>query len=50
MAHATAGSAPPLLPDSGWITHLTGQLEPFSFGAPATFPRYAAGMIREAPW
>jgi hypothetical protein len=32
VACATAGSAPPLLPDSGWITHLTGQLELFSFG------------------
>jgi hypothetical protein len=49
VAYATADSGPPLLPDSGWITHLTGQLELFLFGAPATFPRYAAGMIREGP-
>ena len=33
VAYATAGTGPPLLLDSGWITHLTGQLELFSFGA-----------------
>ena len=33
VAYATAGSGPPLLIDTGWVTHLTGQLELFSFGA-----------------
>ncbi len=28
-----AGTGPPLLCDSGWITHLRGQLELYSFGA-----------------
>jgi pimeloyl-ACP methyl ester carboxylesterase/DNA-binding CsgD family transcriptional regulator len=34
VAYSTAGSGPPLLCDSGWVTHLTGQLALFSF---ATF-------------
>ena len=33
VAYSTAGAGPPLLCDSGWITHLHGQLEMFSFGA-----------------
>ena len=33
MAYSTVGAGPPLLCDSGWITHLRGQLELFSFGA-----------------
>ena len=33
MAYATVGSGPPLLIDTGWVTHLTGQLELFSFAA-----------------
>jgi pimeloyl-ACP methyl ester carboxylesterase/DNA-binding CsgD family transcriptional regulator len=33
VAYATAGTGPPLLIDTGWVTHLTGQLELFSFGA-----------------
>ena len=33
VAYSTAGTGPPLLCDSGWITHLRGQLELFSFGA-----------------
>ena len=33
VAYSTAGTGPPLLCDSGWITHLNGQLELFSFGA-----------------
>jgi pimeloyl-ACP methyl ester carboxylesterase len=33
VAYATAGTGPPLLLDTGWVTHLTGQLELFSFGA-----------------
>jgi pimeloyl-ACP methyl ester carboxylesterase/DNA-binding CsgD family transcriptional regulator len=33
VAYSTAGTGPPLLFDSGWITHLHGQLELFSFGA-----------------
>jgi pimeloyl-ACP methyl ester carboxylesterase/DNA-binding CsgD family transcriptional regulator len=32
VAYSTAGTGPPLLCDSGWITHLNGQLELFSFG------------------
>ncbi len=32
VAYSTAGSGPALLCDSGWITHLRGQLELFSFG------------------
>src|SRR5262252_1582386 len=34
VAYSTAGAGPPLLCDSGWITHLRGQLELLSF---ATF-------------
>ena len=33
VAYSTSGTGPPLLCDSGWITHLRGQLELFSFGA-----------------
>ena len=33
VAYSTTGSGPPLLFDSGWITHLNGQLELFSFGS-----------------
>jgi pimeloyl-ACP methyl ester carboxylesterase/DNA-binding CsgD family transcriptional regulator len=33
IAYATAGAGPPLLCDSGWVTHLRGQLGLFSFGA-----------------
>jgi pimeloyl-ACP methyl ester carboxylesterase/DNA-binding CsgD family transcriptional regulator len=33
VAYSTTGTGPPLLFDSGWITHLHGQLELFSFGA-----------------
>jgi pimeloyl-ACP methyl ester carboxylesterase/DNA-binding CsgD family transcriptional regulator len=33
VAYSTAGEGPPLLFDSGWITHLNGQLELFSFGS-----------------
>jgi pimeloyl-ACP methyl ester carboxylesterase/DNA-binding CsgD family transcriptional regulator len=32
VAYSTSGTGPPLLCDSGWITHLRGQLELFSFG------------------
>ncbi|GAB2822015.1 alpha/beta fold hydrolase [Actinoallomurus bryophytorum] len=32
MAYSTTGTGPPLLCDSGWITHLRGQLDLFSFG------------------
>ena len=32
VAYSTSGTGPPLLCDSGWITHLHGQLELFSFG------------------
>jgi hypothetical protein len=49
VAYATAGSGTPLLPDAGWITHLTGNLS-CSRSARTDFPRYASGMIREAPW
>jgi pimeloyl-ACP methyl ester carboxylesterase/DNA-binding CsgD family transcriptional regulator len=31
VAYATSGAGPPLLCDSGWITHLHGQLELLSF-------------------
>src|SRR5215510_16451326 len=34
VAYSAAGAGPPLLCDSGWITHLRGQLELYSF---ATF-------------
>ena len=33
VAYSTAGAGPALLCDSGWITHLRGQLELFSFGS-----------------
>ena len=33
VAYSTTGSGPPLLCDSGWVTHLRGQLELFSFAA-----------------
>ncbi|WP_045878403.1 alpha/beta fold hydrolase [Pseudofrankia sp. DC12] len=33
VAYSTTGSGPALLCDSGWITHLRGQLDLFSFGA-----------------
>ena len=33
VAYSTSGTGPALLCDSGWITHLRGQLELFSFGA-----------------
>jgi pimeloyl-ACP methyl ester carboxylesterase/DNA-binding CsgD family transcriptional regulator len=33
VAYSTTGTGPPLLCDSGWITHLNKQLELFSFGA-----------------
>jgi len=32
VAYSTVGAGPPLLCDSGWITHLRGQLDLFSFG------------------
>jgi pimeloyl-ACP methyl ester carboxylesterase/DNA-binding CsgD family transcriptional regulator len=33
VAYSTSGAGPALLCDSGWVTHLRGQLELFSFGA-----------------
>ena len=33
IAYATTGAGPPLLCDSGWVTHLRGQLGLFSFEA-----------------
>ncbi len=33
VAYSTMGSGPPLLCDSGWVTHLRGQLGLFSFAA-----------------
>jgi pimeloyl-ACP methyl ester carboxylesterase/DNA-binding CsgD family transcriptional regulator len=33
VAYSTTGTGPALLCDSGWITHLRGQLNLFSFGA-----------------
>ncbi len=33
IAYAAVGSGPPLLCDPGWVTHVTGQLELFSFGS-----------------
>jgi pimeloyl-ACP methyl ester carboxylesterase/DNA-binding CsgD family transcriptional regulator len=33
VAYSTTGDGPPLLCDSGWVTHLTKQLELFSFAA-----------------
>jgi pimeloyl-ACP methyl ester carboxylesterase/DNA-binding CsgD family transcriptional regulator len=32
VAYSTSGAGPPLLFDSGWISHLRGQLELWSFG------------------
>ena len=32
VAYSTVGAGPPLLFDSGWVSHLRGQLEMFSFG------------------
>jgi pimeloyl-ACP methyl ester carboxylesterase len=33
VAYSTMGASPALLCDSGWVTHLRGQLELFSFGS-----------------
>jgi len=33
IAYSVTGSGPPLLCDPGWITHLRGQLDLYSFGA-----------------
>jgi len=33
VAYSTTGNGPPLLCDSGWITHLRAQLELLSYGA-----------------
>jgi pimeloyl-ACP methyl ester carboxylesterase/DNA-binding CsgD family transcriptional regulator len=33
IAYSTVGAGPPLLCDSGWVTHLLGQLELFSLAA-----------------
>jgi pimeloyl-ACP methyl ester carboxylesterase len=33
VAYSTSGAGPALLCDSGWVTHLRGQLELFSFGS-----------------
>jgi pimeloyl-ACP methyl ester carboxylesterase/DNA-binding CsgD family transcriptional regulator len=33
VAYSTMGSGPPLLCDAGWVTHLRGQMELFSFAA-----------------
>ena len=32
VAYSTSGAGPPLLFDSGWVSHLLGQLELFAFG------------------
>ena len=32
VAYSTSGAGPPLLFDSGWVSHLRGQLELFAFG------------------
>jgi pimeloyl-ACP methyl ester carboxylesterase/DNA-binding CsgD family transcriptional regulator len=32
VAYSTSGTGPPLLFDSGWVSHLLGQLELFAFG------------------
>jgi pimeloyl-ACP methyl ester carboxylesterase len=32
VAYSTSGAGPPLLFDSGWVSHLSGQLELYSFG------------------
>jgi len=33
VAYSIVGSGPPLLFDSGWVSHLLAQLEFFSFGS-----------------
>jgi pimeloyl-ACP methyl ester carboxylesterase/DNA-binding CsgD family transcriptional regulator len=33
VAYSTSGAGPPLLFDSGWVSHLRGQLELFAFGS-----------------
>jgi pimeloyl-ACP methyl ester carboxylesterase/DNA-binding CsgD family transcriptional regulator len=33
VAYSTVGSGPPLLLDSGWVTHLRAQLELYAFGS-----------------
>jgi pimeloyl-ACP methyl ester carboxylesterase/DNA-binding CsgD family transcriptional regulator len=33
VAYSTSGAGPPLLLDSGWVSHLRGQLELFAFGS-----------------
>ena len=33
VAYSTSGAGPPLLIDSGWVSHLRGQLELFAFGS-----------------
>ncbi len=33
IAYSATGAGPPLLCDTGWVTHLRGQLELFSFGS-----------------
>jgi pimeloyl-ACP methyl ester carboxylesterase/DNA-binding CsgD family transcriptional regulator len=33
IAYSTVGAGPPLLFESGWVSHLRGQLELFSFGS-----------------
>ena len=33
VAYSTVGAGPPLLCDSGWVTHLAAQLELFGFGS-----------------
>jgi pimeloyl-ACP methyl ester carboxylesterase len=33
VAYSTVGAGPPLLCDSGWVTHLAAQLELFCFGS-----------------
>jgi len=33
VAYATVGSGPPLLCETGWVSHLRGQLELFGFGS-----------------
>jgi len=32
VAYSTVGAGPPLLFDSGWVSHLRGQLQLYSFG------------------
>ncbi len=40
IAYSTAGAGPPLLCDSGWVTHLRRQLDLFSFG------KFVGGLAR----